>query len=79
MTDGLYIDIYVALQKMFRLRIKGAPQHFLNKNLSPTGRSIEPKKDTQHDEKRQESRCGVETFLCRTSDGAASWVTREQI
>ena len=45
MVDGLYINVHIALQKMFRLGIVGAAQHLLDKDLSSACRSIEPKKD----------------------------------
>ena len=55
MGDRVDIDVDIASQKMFRLRIESAAQHFLNKNLSATRRGIEPKKGAQQKKERQKS------------------------
>ena len=47
MPDRLYIDIHVPAQKMFRLRIVGATEHFLNKNLPAARCDEHPKERAQ--------------------------------
>ena len=47
MADSLYIDVYIASQKMLRLRIVGAAQHLLNKDMPAACRGKDPKKGAQ--------------------------------
>src|SRR5206468_8374231 len=53
MPDRLHIDIHVSAQKMFRLRIIGTAEHFLNKNLRAACRDEHPKKYAQRQGERQ--------------------------
>jgi hypothetical protein len=42
MSDGGCIDPHIASQKVFRLGVVGATEHFLNKNISPPGHGEQP-------------------------------------
>jgi hypothetical protein len=44
MPDRIYIDVHIASQKMFRLRIIGATEHLLNEDLPSACCSEQPKK-----------------------------------
>jgi len=53
MADRLHIDVYVAAQKMFRLRIISVAEHLLNENLAPSCCDNHPKKRAQQESERQ--------------------------
>ena len=42
MCDSGCIDAHIASQEVFRLRIIGATEHFLHKNVSAPGRGEQP-------------------------------------
>ena len=56
MPDRLRIDIHVPAQKVFCLRIVGATEHFLNKNVSPTGHGEQPEDHGENESDRQQIR-----------------------
>ena len=56
MPDRVHIDIHVPAQKMFRLRIVGATEHFLNKNISPPGHGEQPKDHAENESDGQKIR-----------------------
>ena len=56
MCDGGCVDPHIASQEVFRLRIVGATQHFLNKNVSAPGHGEYPQEHCEHDSDRQEIR-----------------------
>jgi len=53
MPDRLHIDVRVTAQKMFRLRVVRAPEHFLNENLASARCDEHPKKPAQQERERQ--------------------------
>jgi hypothetical protein len=56
MPDRLHIDIHVPAQKMFRLRIVGATEHFLNKNVSAPGHGEQPQDHGENESDGQKIR-----------------------
>ena len=61
MPDRIHIDVYIASQKMFSLRIIGVTEHLLDKNLSTTCGGEEPKKKAQQECEQQGPGNGRET------------------
>jgi len=59
MCDCIGIDAHIASQKVFRLRIVGATEHFLNKNVSAASHGEEPKDHRENQSDRKKIRCAV--------------------
>ena len=59
MPDRVYIDVHIASQKMFRLRIIGATEHLLNEDLPSACCSEQPKKAAHQQCDRQKTRPGA--------------------
>src|SRR5437867_13190479 len=53
MADRLHIDVHVAAQKMFRLRIIIGAEHLLNEHLAASRCDKHPKKRPQQESERQ--------------------------
>src|SRR5437667_163326 len=53
-ADRLHIDVNVPAQKMVRLRIVGATEHLLNKNLPATRCGKEPEDAAQQQREQQQ-------------------------
>ncbi len=53
MTDRVQVYIHVSAQKMFRLRVAGAAEHLLNKDLPSSRCGEHPKKHAQQQSERQ--------------------------
>ena len=59
MPDRLRIDIYVPAQKVFRLRIVSATEHFLNKNIPATSHGEQPEEHAENESDRKKIRSPV--------------------
>lgn len=56
MCAGGCIDPHIASQKVFRLRIVGATEHFLNKNVSTPGHGEQPEDHAENESDGQKIR-----------------------
>ena len=58
MADRVRIDVHIAVQKMFCLRVIGAAEHLLNKNLPTACGGEEPKNNAQQQCERHDPGSG---------------------